>query len=129
MAGKRTPLFVRLPRGQAAALDQLADATGRQKQDLVSELLADRLNPPPGPLPLGRLELTAPPARIDDEVLTLREAAALLKLPLDLVRLRAEEGDLPGRRFGTEWRFARGAVLDWLTGGEAPGRRAAKRGG
>ena len=43
MSDERTPLFVRLPRHQAAALDRLADATGRQKQHVLSELLADRL--------------------------------------------------------------------------------------
>ena len=43
MANDRTPLYVRLPRKQAAALDRLAQATGRPKQHLVSELLADRL--------------------------------------------------------------------------------------
>jgi excisionase family DNA binding protein len=66
-------------------------------------------------------------ADCEDDVLTRQEAAALLKLPLDVVRIRAEPGDLPGRRFGTKWRFARGAGLDWLTGGEGPGRRASKR--
>src|SRR4051794_22930075 len=43
MAPTRTPLFVRLPKDQAAALDRLADSTGRHKQHLISELLADRL--------------------------------------------------------------------------------------
>jgi excisionase family DNA binding protein len=50
------------------------------------------------------------PVALTDEVLTLEEAAALLKLPADTVRSRAEEGDLPGRRFGNEWRFAVEAV-------------------
>jgi len=51
-------------------------------------------------------------------VLTLDETAALLKLPADAVRTRAEGGDLPGRRLGNEWRFARSAILAWLADGE-----------
>jgi excisionase family DNA binding protein len=57
------------------------------------------------------------------EVLTLEEAAALLKLPADAVRSRAEGGDLPGRRFGKEWRFARMAVVAWLADGDPHERR------
>ena len=116
MSKQRTPLFVRLPKDQVAALDRLADATGRRKQSLVSELLGDRLAAA-RPLAVGRIEVTHTP-EAGDEVLTLDEAAALLKLPADVVRARAEEGDLPGRRLGNEWRFARSAVLAWLAGGE-----------
>ena len=123
MPTNRTPLFVRLPTDQAAALDRLADVTGRHKQHLISELLADRLTPSAGPVSLGRVEVTQTPTAIVEEVLTLEEAAALLKLPADTVRTRAEEGDLPGRRFGTEWRFARVAVLAWLADGDPQKRR------
>ena len=120
MANERTPLFVRLPRNQAAALDRLADATGRRKQTLVSELLADRLTLP-HPLSIGRVEV---PNAFDvvDEVLTLEELATLLKVPAAAVRSRAEAGELPGRRFGKEWRFARMAVLAWLANGESQDR-------
>ena len=117
MSEERTPLFVRLPRDQAAALDRLADVTGRRKQALVSELLGDRLTVD-RPLAIGRVEVTNTPEASDD-VLTLEETTALLKLPVDAVRTRAEEGDLPGRRFGKEWRFARNAVLAWLAEGES----------
>jgi excisionase family DNA binding protein len=120
----RTPLFVRLPKDQAAALDRLADATGRRKQSLVSEFLGDRLAAA-RPLAVGRIEVTHTP-ETGDEVLTLDEAAALLKLPADAVRASAEEGDLPGRRLGNEWRFARSAVLAWLADGE-PNKRNRNR--
>jgi len=122
MPSNRTPLFVRLPRNQATALDRLAGATGRRKQALVSELLGDRLAAP-RPLTLGRVEVANTP-EVGDEVLTLGEVAKLLKVSADAVRSRAEQGELPGRRFGKEWRFARMAVLAWLAGGEAQ-----KRGG
>ena len=75
MSNDRTPLFVRLPRNQAAALDRLADATGRRKQSLVSELLADRLSVP-RQLSVGRVEVSKTP-EVGDEVLTLEEAAKL----------------------------------------------------
>jgi len=116
----RTPLFVRLPRDQAAALDRLAEASGRRKQSLVSELLGDRLTDA-GPLAVGRVQILKT-ADGGNEVLTLDEAAALLKLPADAVRTRAEEGRLPGRRFGKEWRFARSAILAWLASGDSPSR-------
>jgi excisionase family DNA binding protein len=123
MPSSRTPLFVRLPRDQATALDRLADATGRHKQHLVSELLADRLTPGAGSVSVGRIEVANTPDVRTDEVLTLEEAAALLKLPADAVRSRAEGGDLPGRRFGKEWRFARMAVVAWLADGDPHERR------
>src|SRR5262249_48609853 len=103
MSTNRTPLFVRLPRSQATALDRLADRTGRAKQHLVSELLADRLWPGAGRLAVGRVDVSSSPNLANDDVLTLDEVSALLKLPVDAVQARAEAGDLPGRRFGNEW--------------------------
>ena len=110
MAEDRVPLFVRLPREQAAALDRLVDSTGRRKQHLVSELLADQLA-------VGHIEIME--GMSGEEVLTLQEAAALLRLPDESLRERALAGDLPGRKFGEEWRFSRSALLAWLAGHEA----------
>ncbi len=115
MAEDRVPLFVRLPREQAAALDRLVDSTGRRKQHLVSELLADQLA-------VGHIEIMSGAGAVSEEVLTLPEAAALLRLPVEGVRARAIAGDLPGRAFGEEWRFARTALLAWLAGGEVARR-------
>ncbi|MPY90324.1 MAG: helix-turn-helix domain-containing protein [Luteitalea sp.] len=123
MPTDRRPLFVRLPRDQAAALDRLAHATGRPKQHVVSELLGDRLTTRDRQLSVGRLEVTSTPDLHTEEVLTLEEAAAFLKLSPDAVRRRAEEGDLPGRRFSNEWRFARMAILGWLADGETHKRK------
>jgi len=109
MAEDRVPLYVRLPREQAAALDRLAGSTGRHKQHLVSELLGDQLS-------VGRVELREQGE--GDDVLTLEEVAAMLRLPADAVLARARCGGLPGREFGGEWRFAREAVLRWLAAGE-----------
>ena len=53
-----------------------------------------------------------------EEVLTVKEAATLLKLPEKTVRQKAREGVLPGRKIGKEWRFSRLALLAWLRGSE-----------
>jgi len=119
MPEDRVPLFVRLPQEQAAALDALVGTTGRRKQQLVSELLGEQLG-------VGRIEIREAPEILDEQVLTLAELAALLRVPVQLVEERAEAGELPGRRFGEEWRFARAAVLAWLADGE-PGNRTGLR--
>lgn len=106
------PLFVRLPREQAVALDRMVDATGRHKQRLVSELLADQLT-------VGHVEIAEGVA--SEEVITLQEAAELLRLPIEVVRASAERGELPGRAFGEEWRFSRSALIRWLAGEQTPG--------
>ncbi len=76
----------------------------------MSELLADQIG-------VGRIEFAE--TADDHEVMTLEEAAALLRLSVDVVRARAVAGELPGRAFGEEWRFSRTALLAWLAGGEA----------
>ena len=49
------------------------------------------------------------------EVLTLTEAAAYLRLPeAEVVRLVQTQG-LPGCQAGTEWRFLKSAVQEWLS--------------
>lgn len=111
----RVPLFVRLPAQQAAALDRLVGSTGRRKQQLVSDLLADQLT-------VGKIEIMESARSGGEEVLTLDEAAALLRLPAGVIRARAVEGEMPGRLFGEEWRFSRPALLAWLASPETSQR-------
>jgi excisionase family DNA binding protein len=48
-------------------------------------------------------------------VLTLDEAAAFLRLPaVEVLRLIREQ-DLPARRIGTDWRFFKKAIEEWLS--------------
>ena len=61
---------------------------------------------------------SAPDASRAPEVLTAAQAAELLQVDPSLVTSLAEEGALPGRKLGGEWRFAREALLRWLS---APG--------
>ena len=49
------------------------------------------------------------------DVLTLDEAAAYLRVPaVDVLDMIATQ-NLPGRKFGAEWRFFRAALQDWLS--------------
>ena len=80
-----------------------------------------------GPAPRVRMTKSgtpASPAAPDapvSEVLTLDEAADLLRVPVDDVRALVESGELPARRIGDTWRLTRTAVLAWLAGpGPAP---------
>lgn len=121
MSRDKTALFVRLPKQQVAALDRLSEKTGRPKQHLLSELLADRLAS--GTFSLGRVEVTNPPDVTGDDVLTLAEAAVLFKLSPEAIQTAVETGGLPGRRFGKDWRFSRLSLLTWLGRGERVGNR------
>lgn len=49
------------------------------------------------------------------EVLTLREAAAYLRLEEADVRRLVEEQGLPSRQLGKEWRFLKSAIQTWLS--------------
>jgi excisionase family DNA binding protein len=50
----------------------------------------------------------------EPDVLTLEEVAELLAVEPAAVERLAGSGELPGRRIGEAWRFARAAVLAWL---------------
>jgi excisionase family DNA binding protein len=59
-----------------------------------------------------------PPSTVNGavgEVLTLAEAAAYLRLPeADVIGL-VHSQDLPGRFAGSQWRFLKSAIQDWLS--------------
>ena len=48
-------------------------------------------------------------------VLTLAEAAALLRVPEEGLRTDAEAGRVPGRLVAGEWRFIKSTLLEWLS--------------
>ena len=48
------------------------------------------------------------------EILTLAEAAAYLRVAEQQLLGMVERADLPGRKVGTEWHFLRPALQDWL---------------
>ena len=57
---------------------------------------------------------TQPLNRPPDEILTLKEVAAYLKLAERTVYLYAQTGRLPGIKIGTAWRFRRADIDGWL---------------
>jgi excisionase family DNA binding protein len=128
MAGPEepVPLYVRLPKREARWLHRTAFERGISKRELVTMLVKrqaavpETFNipvPPPGTDVLyGRHEFLADPA---PEVLTSEQAAAFLQVPVETVVELANDGKLPGRRLGGEWRFARAALVDWLGAGES----------
>ena len=117
MAATR-PVFVRLPEVQVERLERACSAQSMTKQAFVSAAVVTRLD--------GVEDVRRPiDRRPRDDVLTLDELAHLLRVDVEPVRQRVEAGDLPGRRFGDEWRFSLAGVLVWLSTSEDLGRRAA----
>jgi excisionase family DNA binding protein len=118
-----TALFVRIPQAQARALDRLAFESRRPKQAVVSELLGRYIDGRRTPLAvraeepqLGWHSFRA----TQSDVLTLEGVAELLEVEPALVAELAEKGELPGRQIGSDWRFARAAVLAWLAQAPVP---------
>ena len=118
----RRALFVRLPNEAAEKLDRAAFELRVAKQDLVADLVQKHLAHVAGTrrvvveslddsLTVGHHSFT-PTAEL--EVLTLEEAAELLRIAPDQLAELAESGDVPGRRLGEKWRFTRTALLNWL---------------
>jgi excisionase family DNA binding protein len=66
--------------------------------------------------PAGALELSNGVLPLPESVvMTLSEAAAFLRAPEDAVEKMADDGKLPARRVGSEWRFLRAALCSWLS--------------
>src|SRR4051794_7557162 len=115
-----TPLFVRLPSEEAERLDRAVAELRTSKRELVTRLLVEKLDD----VLVGHADFRPyPPA----DVLTLAQVAELLQVDGPAVLELAEGGELPGRKVGGEWRFARGAVLRWL--GHPPEYRPGPAGG
>ena len=102
------PLYVRLPDEAADKLARAAVELRTPKQNLVAQLVQDHLT-------VGRHEFF--PNQVE-EVLTPDEAADLLRSDAATVIAMAEDGKLPARKVGDEWRFTRSALLRWLGGEE-----------
>ena len=118
MQPKRTPLYVRLPHAQAEQLDRAAFELKTSKQELVTRLIADhvpasQISMPRRGIGFGHHEFH--PADAPD-VLTPEQAAALLQIEHQVLLELAGAGQVPARKVGDEWRFARGALLRWLEG-------------
>jgi excisionase family DNA binding protein len=137
MAASTSPLFVRLPSGEAEKLDRAAFELKTSKGKLVAGLVARYIDPTDeGSMEsLRALQTDDRPVvgrayvrpRDDGDVLTAAEAAQLLRVGEGTVRELAARGDLPGRKLGRQWRFSRLALLEWLGAGGAERSRAGFR--
>lgn len=59
---------------------------------------------------------------MNDEILTMKEAAEYLKVSDDTIRRRLKDdpGAFPGRQIGRQWRFSKRALLRWVEGYDEP---------
>lgn len=132
--GTTAALFVRIPAEQANRLDRAAFELKMPKQRLVADLLDRYVNPQslaslqadrdtgdtlrrvtvealdPSTMTVGHHSFRPR----EPEVLTAEEVAELLQVDASTVLELSAAGELPGRKLGGEWRFARAAVLKWL---------------
>jgi excisionase family DNA binding protein len=53
-------------------------------------------------------------AVLEDEMLTIDDLAAYLKLKPQTIYRWAQAGKIPGAKFGKEWRFRRSAIERWI---------------
>lgn len=49
-----------------------------------------------------------------EQVMTIDELAAYLKVAKSTLYKLAQEGKVPGQKVGKHWRFSRQAIDDWL---------------
>jgi excisionase family DNA binding protein len=116
MPESNTPLYVRLATDAAQRIDAAVVASGLTKRQIVEDAVRSHLTDAGKGLVVGRASLQEPMP----QVLTVGEAAALLRVAEADVTTAAEAGELPGRRIGGEWRFAREALMTWLGALGAP---------
>jgi len=51
-----------------------------------------------------------------NDILTIDEAAELLKIPRSSVYKLAQQGKIPAQKVGRHWRFHRGTLVMWIAG-------------
>lgn len=64
--------------------------------------------------------MTGPrPPEPTKEILNIDEAALLLGVSTKTFAKVLREGEIPGRKIGREWKFARRALIDWVAHGRS----------
>jgi len=53
------------------------------------------------------------------EILNIDEAAVLLGVSTKTFAKVLREGEIPGRKIGREWKFARRALIEWVASGRS----------
>jgi hypothetical protein len=126
-------LFVRLPAAAVDKLDRAAEALGMRKKDLVASLVSKYVDPDSqrGLTTLGTLSTHRVTVDVRDampahgaysfqpydppEVMNAEQAGQFLQVDEAIVIAMAESGALPARKLGADWRFARAALVAWLS--------------
>ena len=57
-------------------------------------------------------------------ILTIEEAAELLKIPVSSVYRLAQDGKIPAQKVGKHWRFHQQTLVDWVAAGRMVARQA-----
>lgn len=122
-----TALYVRLPSAEAEKLHRAAGELGTPKRELITRLVANAQFDPDEPVWTRRVAGPSASAQADWsvgqhsfrpaaelEILTPAQLAGLLQVEEEVVLELAEQGELPARKVGEEWRFSREAILAWL---------------
>ncbi len=122
MPASLTPLYVRLSEEPSRRLERAVSISGRSKRQIVEEAVRDHLDDTG--LVVGRVALREPAP----EVLTLEEAAALLRVDASELGAAASAGGVPGQRLGESWRFSKPALMAWL-GQQPPAPQAGEAAG
>ncbi len=52
--------------------------------------------------------------KIQSDILTVDETAALLKIPRSSVYKLAQQGKIPAKKVGRHWRFHRLTLVNWI---------------
>jgi hypothetical protein len=111
MSSEQVPLYVRLSADPHHRLAKAVAVSGKSKRQVIEDAVRGHLSDEG--LVVGRVGLREETS----EVLTLSEAAALLRIDESALRQAAQDAAVPGRQIGDEWRFSKVALLAWL--GEA----------
>lgn len=57
---------------------------------------------------------------LQSDILTVDEAAELLKIPRSSVYKLAQQGKIPAKKVGRHWRFHRQAIVNWVLDTNSP---------
>ena len=49
-----------------------------------------------------------------DDVMTIEELSAYLKIPKSTLYKQAQDGKIPGQKIGKQWRFGKRAIDHWI---------------
>ena len=105
-------VFARVPVSAGQKLSRTALQLGRPKQEVIAELVERYAGMLGDEFSIGRASGASEPP----EVLTPEQLAELLQVDVATVLALANDGEIPGRRLQSDWRFSRAAVLAWLAG-------------